>query len=255
MEESMSLASCLSASAGLGGGGGMKRARLLPPGMPKGTSTAGSESGLASIQAIAEGLLELAVGVDVDGARIVGERTGSIFAEIETGDGERLNASPMAYAKISGGLFIDLGAGGDQFQMARPAHGEVIGSKIRLIAEVRIPAFACADEENAVACVFDDIAAVMKMNRELLAFLRGLRQHDVEVVVAADAALWQVHPFILKIRQRLVLVVRDGLGAESAGELKRQDALAGSFGTKVDGSGGVEGVVRQDGRVNGVVER
>ena len=181
-------------------------ARLFPPGMRNGISTDGSELGVWRVETIAQGLLELAVGVDVDRARFVGDGTGGVFAEIEPSDGERLVASPVAYAKISRALFIDLGAGGDQFQMAWPAHGEVIRSEIRLIAEVGIPAFARADEEHTVACVFDDIAAVMKMNRELLAFLRGLREHDMEIVIAAHAALLEVHPFVLEIGQRLALV-------------------------------------------------
>src|ERR1700688_1596534 len=46
MEESMSLPSCLRASAGLGGGGRMA-SRLLPPDMLNGISIGGSESGLA----------------------------------------------------------------------------------------------------------------------------------------------------------------------------------------------------------------
>src|SRR5580704_4884623 len=116
----------------------------------------------------------------------------------------------MAYARISNVLFIDFGAGCNEFQMARPAHREVIRSEIRLIAEVRIPAFARADEKYFVAGIFDDIAAVMKMNRKLLAFLRGLRQHDVEIVIAADAALLGSHTFVLEISERFALVVGYG---------------------------------------------
>ena len=72
--------------------------------------------------------------------------------------------------------------------MVRPAHGEVVRSELRLIAEVGIPAFARADEKHTVAGVFDDIAAVVKMNRELLALLRGLRQYDMQIVIAPHAA-------------------------------------------------------------------
>src|SRR5580693_1597091 len=103
--------------------------------------------------------------------------------------------------------------------MMWPAHGEVVRSELRLIAEVGIPAFARADEEYAVASVFDDIAAVVKMNRKLLVFLRGLRQHDMQIVIAPNAAFLQGHPFVLEISQRLALVVRNGFGVERAGKL------------------------------------
>ncbi len=174
-------------------------------------------------------MLELAVGVYVDGVRFRGDGTGSVLAQIESRDGEGLFASPMADAKIPGVLFIDFGAGGDQFQMARPAHSEVVRSEIRLIAQVGIPAFARADEEHAVARVFDDIAAVVKMNRILLAFFRGLREHDLQIIIATDAAFLKVHPFVLEISQRLALVVRDGIGVQRAGKLKRQNDVRRKF--------------------------
>src|SRR5208282_874699 len=110
--------------------------------------------------------------------------------------------------------------------MVRPAHGEIIGSEIGLIAQMGIPAFACTDEEDAIAGVFDDTAAVMKMNRKLLAFLRGLGQHDMQIVIAADAALLEIHAFVLEMLQRLALIVGDGFGVKRAGKLKRQNALA-----------------------------
>src|SRR5271155_3157793 len=138
--------------------------------------------------------------------------------------------------------------------MVWPAHGEVIRSKIRLIAQVGIPAFARADEEHTVACVFDDIAAVMKLNRKLLALLRRLRKYDMEIVLASDAALLEIHPLVLKIGQGLALGVRNGFGVKCAGKLERKNALTGSFGTKMNGGCGIEGIVRLDRGVKGVVE-
>ena len=115
----------------------------------------------------------------------------------------------MADAKISSGLFIELGAGGDQLEMPWPAHGEIVGSKISLIAEVRIPAFARTDKQNAIAGVFDDVAAIMETKSEFLAFLGRLRQHDLDIVVSPDTALLEVHPLILEMSQRLALRVSD----------------------------------------------
>ena len=124
-----------------------------------------------------------------------------------------------------------------------------------MISEARIPAFARADEDNAIAGVLDDIAAVTKMNRELLRFLRGLRKHDMEIVIASDAALLEVHPFVLEISERVAPLVRNGFCVKSAGELKCEYPLAGTFSAHVDGGCGVEGVVRQDGCVHGVIQR
>jgi len=124
-----------------------------------------------------------------------------------------------------------------------------------LISEARIPAFARADEDNAVAGVLDDIAAVMKMNRELLGLLRGLRKHDLEIVIASDAALLEVHPFVLEISERVAPLVGNGFCVKSAGELKCKYPLAGMFSTQVDGCCSVEGVIRQNGGVHGVIQR
>ena len=121
--------------------------------------------GALRVETVAERLFELAVGVEIDRARIDGDGVGNVFTEIKTGDGKRLFAAPMADARIAGDLFIDLGAGGDEFQAVRPAHRNVIRGEFGLIAEVGIPAFAGADEEHIVACVFDDAAAITKMNR------------------------------------------------------------------------------------------
>src|SRR5580700_2999861 len=95
----------------------------------------------------------------------------------------------------------------------------------------------------------------MKMNRELLGLLGGLRKHDMEIVIASDAALLEVHPFVLEISERVAPFIRNGFCVKSAGELKCKYPLARIFSTQVDGCRGVEGVVRQDGCVHGVIQR
>jgi hypothetical protein len=81
---------------------------------------------VSRIHPIGQSLLELPVGVDIDGTRFGGDGTGGVFSQIEPSDGERLVASPVADTNLSRVLFIDFRTGGDQFQMARPSHGEVI---------------------------------------------------------------------------------------------------------------------------------
>src|SRR5271156_3084997 len=94
----------------------------------------------------------------------------------------------------------------------------------------------------------------MKMNRELLGLLRGLRKHDMEVVIASDAAFLEVHPFILEISERVAPFVRNAFCVKSARELKCKQPLAGIFSAHVDDCRGVQGVVRQDGCFHGVVQ-
>jgi len=90
-------------------------------------------------------LLELPVGVDVDGMAGGGYRNRGVFAEVESRDGGRFIRFPMPHAEVAVLMLFEFGAGGDQAELARPAHGEVISGEFGAIAEMRIPAFPRAD--------------------------------------------------------------------------------------------------------------
>ena len=90
-------------------------------------------------------LLELTVGVDIDGMTCGGNGRGSVLAKIEARDGHRLFRFPVTDAKVSLLMFLKFCPGGDQAKLAWPAQEEVIGGKIRAVPQVRVPAFSRAD--------------------------------------------------------------------------------------------------------------
>ena len=65
-----------------------------------------------------------------------------------------------------------------------------------------VPAFAGANEQNAVSRVLDYIAAIVKLQRKFLILRRSSRQNHSQIIVSACAAFLQVHALILKKRQR-----------------------------------------------------
>src|SRR5262249_13865850 len=95
--------------------------------------------------ATAHGLFQQAVGVDVDRVGRGGNGSRGGFSEIEAHDGDRFFGLPVRHALVALFALVDLGTGGDQAQFARPAHGEIVVGKIGGFAEMRIPAFVCAD--------------------------------------------------------------------------------------------------------------
>src|SRR6266849_5193153 len=158
----------------------------------------------------------------------------------------------MADVKFAFVVLFQLGTGGDQAKLAGPSHRQAIRGKLRIAAQMWVPALSCADEQHAVSRIFNDIAAIMKMQGELLIAGRGLRQHDVQKVVATRAALLQAHPLILKKGQGTTLIVRKFIHNQGAGELQAQDALRSYFGAQAHRGGGLKGVVGENRSFNGV---
>ena len=78
---------------------------------------------------------------------------------------------PVADTEVAVFGFVALDAGGDKFELFWPADGQVVVGEIGGVAEMRIPAFAGVDEEDAVAGVFDDAAAISEVKRKFRAFL------------------------------------------------------------------------------------
>ena len=77
-------------------------------------------------------------------------------------------------------------AGGDETQFSGPAHGQVVHGEIGGIAEMRVPAFARADEKYVVAGVVDDVAAVTEAQEKIGARQGWFGKHDEEIIVAAQ---------------------------------------------------------------------
>src|SRR5713101_7032744 len=158
----------------------------------------------------------------------------------------------MADVKFAFVVLFQLGTGGDQAKLAGPSHRQAVRGKLRIAAQMWVPALSCADEQHAVSRIFNDIAAIMKMQGELLIAGRGLRQDDVEKVVATRAALLQAHSLILKKGQGTTLIVRKLIHDQGAGEFEAQDALRSCFGAQAHRSAGLKGVVGENRSFDGV---
>src|ERR1700675_3386864 len=162
------------------------------------------------------------------------ERRGFIIAEIEAGNGNGTFRAPVADAEIAIFAFVEFCAGGHEAKTARPAHSEIVNGKIRGFTQVRVPAFARAYEENAVAGVFNHVAAIMKTKSEFVCAGRGSGKDDVQVVVAVSVAFLRAHAFILKKDEWLAAFVRDAVEGESACELKNDYAVGADFRADAD---------------------
>src|SRR5437773_5313686 len=117
-----------------------------------------------------------------------------------------------------------------------------------------IPAFSCSDEQHAVSGVPDDIAPVVKVKSEFLIPRRSLRKNNIQVVVAACAALLQIHALILKESEGDALVSRNGVNRQSPGELEGEDALRSRFRAQTHARRGVHRVIGGNCGLNGIVQ-
>jgi len=68
---------------------------------------------------------------------------------------------------------------------------------------MRIPAFPRAHEENIIANILDDVAAVTNANSESVAGLRRARKEDAKSVVAAGAKFLFGEALVLEIGEGL----------------------------------------------------
>src|SRR5689334_22104331 len=124
--------------------------------------------------------------------------------------------------------FVQLGSRGDKAKLTRPSNGQVIPSELCRIAEMRIPAFPGADEQDAVSRAFNHVAVVVKLEREFLILGRDCGKDNIQIVIPARAAFLQGHAFVLKKLQRLAVLSSHTVYGQSAGQLKHEGAgLAG----------------------------
>ncbi len=160
-------------------------------------------------------------------------------------------------AKLEFAVFalVAFGSGGDEHQFSGPAQGQVVHGELGGITEMRVPAFARADEKYVVAGVVYDVAAVTEAKRKL-----GVRQgwfgkDDEEIVVAAHAALAWSQALVLEEFERMAAGVGNAFDIERTGESEDEQAVGAGIGADVYGGGGVQGMVGQDGSFDGVVQR
>src|SRR5215469_16683005 len=120
---------------------------------------------------------------------------------------------------------------------------------------MRIPAFAGADEENIVANVLDDVAAVANAQGEGVAGSWRAWQEDAKSVIAAGAKFLLGEALVLEISQGLAGGQGDAFDFEGAGELQENEALTAPDGAKIDCGVAFEGSVVVDGCADVVAQR
>src|SRR5262249_60240737 len=84
-----------------------------------------------------------------------------VLAKIETCDSGEVFRFPMTDAKVAFFFFVEFGARGCKAQTARPAHGQVVTGEVGRVTNMRIPAFAGADEIDAIAGILNDTAGIV----------------------------------------------------------------------------------------------
>src|SRR5436305_13547747 len=129
-----------------------------------------------------------------------------VFSQIESRHRGWLFRFPVANAKFTVLALLQLRASGDKVKLAGPADGQVVVCKVRGTAEMGVPAFAGANEQNAVSRVLDYIAEIVKLQRKFLILRRSSRHNHSQIIVSACVALLQVNAYILNLRRRIVNV-------------------------------------------------
>ena len=201
-----------------------------------------------------ECLFELFVRVEIDGMVFRGHGSKGVFAEIEASLGDRLFRLPVGDAEIAVFVFIGFFASGDKAKMLGPAEGHVVEGEFGGVAEMGIPTFALADEKDGVAGIYDDVAAVAKIQSEGCARRRRLGEEDAEGIFAAVTQLLPGEALILEKGERRAGIEGDGFDLQGARELDEEELLAAGDRTEIDGGISLEGVVREDSGVDVVAQ-
>jgi len=212
--------------------------------------TRGRNSGKAG----EDGGLELLVGIDVDGAIGGSDGDDGIFPEVETSFRNRLSRFKASHAGVAFLAFVGFFTGGDEAKALGPLKRQIVESELGGIAEMGIPAFARADKEDAVAGVFDDVAAIAEAEGEGFSRSGWLREEDTEAVVAVRTQLLFGETFILEKSERRAVVEGDGVDFEGARQLDKEKLRASREGAELHGSVSVQGIVRANGGFNMVAQ-
>ena len=201
-----------------------------------------------------QGLFELPVGVDLDGAVFGRDGGDGVLAEVKAGLRCGKGRFPMCSAEFAVVVLLGFVARGNQAKTLRPAHGQLVKGKLGSISEMGIPALARADEENVIANVFDDVAAITKADRKSVARPRRVRKENAKSVVAARAKFLFGNALVLKVGERLAGGQGNAFDFEDTGELNEHNAFPAAEGAKIDGCVADEGIVVMDSRVDVIAE-
>ena len=206
-------------------------------------------------QAREQGLFELPVGVDLNGVVFGRDRCDGVLTEVKARLRNGKGCFPACRAEIAVIVLVGLFASGDEAKTPWPAKTQVVKGKLGSISEMRIPAFAGTHEENIVANVLDDVAAVANPQREGVAGSWRAWQEDAKSVIAAGAKFLLGEALVLEISQGFAGGQGDALDFEDAGELKENDALTAPDGAEIDRGVAFEGSVVVDGCTDVVAQR
>src|ERR1700683_1490366 len=117
--------------------------------------------------------------------------------------------SKFAVVMLLGGLSC-----GHQSEPTRPAETQIEGNKMIATRDVRIPATAVADKENAVAGIGDDRAAIANGELQVRSSARGLTQSQNNGVVATAGNFLAAQIGVLEITKRRTVFCGDAFDGE-----------------------------------------
>ena len=147
-------------------------------------------------------LFELFVRVKINDMVFRGHGSQGVFAEVETGLGDRLFRLPAGHAEVTLFVFVGFFASGDKAKMLWPAEAHVVEGEFGGVTVVGEPAVALADEKDGVAGIYDDVAAVAKIQSEGCARGRRLGEEDTEGIFTAVTQLLPGEALILEKGER-----------------------------------------------------
>ncbi len=206
-------------------------------------------------QAGLDGLFELFVCVHVNGMAFRGHGSHCVFAEVETRLGDRLFRLPVRDAEVALFVLVRFFARGDEAKTLGPAQGHIVEGEFGGVAVVGEPAFALAYEEDGVTGVFDDVAAIAKIQGKGFARGKRLGEENTDGILAAVTQLLRGEALVLEKGERRAGLEGDGFDLQGARELDEEELFAAGDRTEIDGGIPIEGVVRVDGGVDVVPQR
>lgn len=186
---------------------------------------------------------ELFIGIDIDGVILGGNRGDSVFTEVETGFGDGLFRLPAGDTEVAVFTFIGFFTGGDKAKMLGPAQGHVVKREFGGIPVMGKPAFALAHKEDRVSGIFDDVAAVAKIQSKGCARREGIGEEDAEGILAAVTQFLGGKPLVLEKNERSAGIQGYGCDLEGARKLEEDEVRSTVKRAKINRGISVEGVV------------
>ena len=111
-----------------------------------------------------------------------------------------------------------------------------------------------ANEEDGIAVIFDDVAAIVEAQRERSSGAGQAGQEDAEGVISFGAQLLLGDALVLEEDKIFAGGRGDGIDLEHARKLNKEDAFAGNGGVEIDGGIAFEGIVHMNRGVDLVMD-